>query len=103
MKAAESHLELAWRTNMTNLLCNAFFNSHTHYRVVHTEGIDNPDQRISQDVANFVVTSSKLILKMTSTIFNTVAFGGVPCSSPIPGPIPVLQCPLACCLVVSTA
>ena len=78
MWPAESHLELAWRTNMTNLLCKAFFNSHTHYRVVHTEGIDNPDQRISQDVGNFVITSTKLVLKLTSTLFNTVAFGGAP-------------------------
>jgi vitamin B12/bleomycin/antimicrobial peptide transport system ATP-binding/permease protein len=61
---------------MTNLLCKEFFKSHAHYRVVHTEGIDNPDQRISQDVANFVVTSTKLILKLSSTIFNTLAFGG---------------------------
>lgn len=61
---------------MTNALCKAFFNSHTHYRVVHTEGVDNPDQRISQDVASFVVTSTKLILKLTRTIFDTVAFGG---------------------------
>ena len=63
---------------MTKFLCKAFFNSHTHYRVVHTEGIDNPDQRISQDVNNFVITSTKLILKLTSTVFSTVAFGGAP-------------------------
>jgi ABC-type uncharacterized transport system fused permease/ATPase subunit len=81
---AESHLQLAWRTNMTNTLCNEFFNGHTHYRVVHTEGIDNPDQRISQDVGNFVVRSSKLILKFTSTVFNTVAFGGNAHMRPVP-------------------
>jgi ABC-type uncharacterized transport system fused permease/ATPase subunit len=74
---AESHLVLGWRTYLTSQMCKAFFREHTYYQVVHTEGIDNPDQRIQQDVASFVSTSTGVGLRLTQTVFNCVAFGGV--------------------------
>ena len=74
----EERLVLAWRTYLTDVLCAAFFRGHAYYRVVHMEGVDNPDQRISQDVASFVATSTTLGFGVIQRACNCAAFVSAP-------------------------
>lgn len=42
-----------------------------------TGGIDNPDQRICDDVASFVRSSVSLTLSLARKLFNCIAFAGM--------------------------
>eukprot|EP00892_Ulva_mutabilis_P009492 jgi/Ulvmu1/6915/UM031_0122.1 len=70
----EERLVLAWRAYLTDVLCAAFFRSAAYYRVVHMDGVDNPDQRISQDVAAFVADSTVLGFGVIQKACNCAAF-----------------------------
>lgn len=76
----EARLVLAWRAALTDALLAAFFRGPAFFRVVHTAGVDNPDQRISQDVATFVATSTMLGFGVVQKASNCAAFVGVPLS-----------------------
>lgn len=73
----QMRLTLAWRLHMTDLIVRAFFSDAAYYRVIHMSGIDNPDQRITQDVASFVDSSTNLLSIIAKKVFNCVAFAGV--------------------------
>lgn len=74
----EERLILAWRTYLTDTLLAAFFRGTTYFRVVHMDGVDNPDQRISQDVTTFVSSSTSLGMGVIQKASNCAAFVGVP-------------------------
>src|SRR4029453_19606954 len=46
-------LSLAWRQWMTEHLIQRYFSNRVYYRLHHSEIIDNPDQRITEDVKLF--------------------------------------------------
>jgi ABC-type uncharacterized transport system fused permease/ATPase subunit len=73
----QNRLILAWRRFLTDSLMTAFFSNEAYYRIIHMGGIDNPDQRITQDVAAFVESSTSIISILVSKIFNCIAFAGV--------------------------
>jgi ABC-type uncharacterized transport system fused permease/ATPase subunit len=73
----QDRVTLAWRTHLTNSLVSGFFANNAYYRVVHMGQVDNPDQRITQDVAAFVQSSMAIISLLVSRVFNCVAFAGV--------------------------
>lgn len=72
----KDRLVLAWRVHMTDSLVSAFFANEAYYRIVHMGGVDNPDQRITQDVDAFVTSSTAVMAVLISKLFNCVAFGG---------------------------
>ena len=57
---------LAWRTHLTETITAAFFANEAYYRVVHMGGVDNPDQRITQDVDSFATSSTKVMNTLVS-------------------------------------
>lgn len=65
----EERLALLWREWMAEHLMKRYFNNRAYYRLRGTEGVDNPDQRISEDVRNFTTMSlSFLLITLNSTI-----------------------------------
>ena len=68
---------LAWRVHMTDNLVAAFFANEAYYRVVHMGSVDNPDQRITQDVDSFTSSSTKVMNALVTKVFNVAAFARV--------------------------
>lgn len=65
----EERLALLWREWMAQHLVKRYFNNRAYFRLRGTEGVDNPDQRISEDVRNFTTSSlSFLLITLNSTV-----------------------------------
>lgn len=65
----EERLALRWRDYLARTLMKRYFNNRAYYRLGSHPEIDNPDQRISEDVRNFTTTALSLFLiLMNSTI-----------------------------------
>ncbi|MCX8514154.1 MAG: ABC transporter ATP-binding protein/permease, partial [Burkholderiales bacterium] len=62
-------LEIKWRKWLTNYYLTNWFNQQAYYKSRFlNKGIDNPDQRISEDINSFIV----LFLDLTLGLFNAV-------------------------------
>ena len=71
-------LQLKWRTWMTNQYLNSWLNKQVYYRLQLTDGAtDNPDQRISEDINQFVSLTLALLIGFLKQITTLVAFGVV--------------------------
>lgn len=73
----EERLALLWREWMAQHLIKRYFNNRAYYRLRGSESIDNPDQRISEDVRNFTVNSLSFLLMTLNSLVTLVAFIGV--------------------------
>jgi putative ATP-binding cassette transporter len=70
-------LALAWRQWMTHLLVKRFFFNRAYYRLRSSEAVDNPDQRISEDVRLFTTGVLNFLLIVVNSIVTICAFVGV--------------------------
>ena len=71
-------LQLKWRTWMTNQYLNSWLGKQVYYRLQLTGGAtDNPDQRISEDINQFVALTLGLLIGLLKQITTLVAFGVV--------------------------
>ena len=61
---------------MFDTLVTAFYANEAYYRVVHMGKVDNPDQRITQDVSQFVDSSASVLNALVSRVFSVCAFSG---------------------------
>mmetsp|Transcript_14977 Transcript_14977/g.45203 ORF Transcript_14977/g.45203 Transcript_14977/m.45203 type:complete len:636 (-) Transcript_14977:410-2317(-) len=74
----EARLKLEWRRWLTARLLGAYFSDRAFFALkLQAAGIDNPDQRICDDVPNFADTSVFLVITVIRKIFNCIAFAGV--------------------------
>ena len=94
----QSHLALCWRVWLTERLLGQYFDFDAFYRLsrpslsLHDAGgssdnaaaagapgavLDNPDQRICQDVAGFTASSVVLTVTLLQKSLNLIGFGGV--------------------------
>ncbi len=73
----EQRLALLWREWLAQHLMWRYFNNRAYYRLRGSEGIDNPDQRISEDVRNFTSNSLSFLLITLNAGVTLVAFLGV--------------------------
>ena len=73
----EERLALLWREWMTSRLIHRYFTARNYYRLRWKEEVDNPDQRIAEDVKNFTATSLSLFLILINSIITLFAFIGV--------------------------
>lgn len=71
-------LGLAWRRWLTGRFVDRYFSDRAFYRInqFQTE-IDNPDQRIAEDVKSFTQESLTLVLVVASSVLEVAAFSGV--------------------------
>ena len=95
----QSHLALCWRVWLTERLLGQYFDFNAFYRLsrpslslqtndasqspLNSEAatasgmLDNPDQRICQDVAGFTASSVVLTVTLLQKSLNLLGFGGV--------------------------
>jgi len=74
---AEQSLALLWREWMSQHLIKRYFNNRAYYRLRGSESIDNPDQRISEDVRNFTLDSLSYALMVVNSVMTLIGFLGV--------------------------
>lgn len=73
----EERLALLWREWMAQHLIKRYFNNRAYYRLRGSASIDNPDQRISEDVRNFTISSLSFLLIALNSLVTLFAFIGV--------------------------
>ena len=73
----QDKMGLYWREWMTNKFLNKYFNDRAYYEINSHKEIDNPDQRISEDVRSFTQTSLAFMLIVLSSIVNIISFTGI--------------------------
>ena len=73
----EERLALLWRDTMTRGILRRYLADGTYQRLNASEAIANPDQRISEDVRAFTVTTLSFALMALNSVFTIVAFSGV--------------------------
>jgi putative ATP-binding cassette transporter len=77
----EERLGLLWREFMTQGFVKLYLQYPTYYRMndelIRSSGIEHPDQRISDDVRTFTVTTLSFALMTLNGLFTVVAFSGV--------------------------
>ncbi len=71
-------LGLAWRRWLTTDFVGRYFSDRAFYRINQfNPDIDNPDQRIAEDVKNFTQESLTLALVLADSVLEIIAFSGV--------------------------
>lgn len=70
----EQRLALLWRLWLSRQLLKKYFQKLAYYRVGSYEGIDNPDQRIEEDVRTFTATTLSLFLIFCNALITLVSF-----------------------------
>jgi len=77
-------LGINWRDWLTNRFLNDYFSDRAYYEVNNNSKIDNPDQRIAEDIRSFTRTSLTFLLLILGSIIDLIAFTGVLWSISIP-------------------
>lgn len=71
-------LGLEWRRWLTGRFLQNYFGNRSFYRIQQFNlDIDNPDQRIAEDVKSFTLESLKFLLVFASSALQVIAFSGV--------------------------
>ncbi|MEG4327810.1 ABC transporter ATP-binding protein/permease, partial [Microcoleus sp. herbarium5] len=70
-------LSLYWRDWMTNKFLDKYFHNRAYYDINSQKEIDNPDQRISEDIKSFTQTSLTFLLIILGSIVNVISFTGI--------------------------
>jgi vitamin B12/bleomycin/antimicrobial peptide transport system ATP-binding/permease protein len=71
-------LGLEWRRWLTSYFIDRYFQNRSFYNLSHSDtNIDNPDQRITEDVKSFTHESLKLLLAVVDSLLAIGAFSSV--------------------------
>ncbi|MEG3847909.1 ABC transporter ATP-binding protein/permease [Microcoleus sp. herbarium19] len=73
----QDKLGLYWREWMTNKFLNKYFQNRAYYEINSHKEIDNPDQRISEDIKSFTQTSLTFLLVILGSIVDVISFTGI--------------------------
>ena len=73
----EERLALLWREWLAQHLVKRYFNNRAYFRLRGSESVDNPDQRISEDVRNFTVSSLSFLFIALNSLITLLTFIGV--------------------------
>lgn len=71
------HLGVNWRLWLTCHFLGRYFSGRTYYHLNDDKTIDNPDQRISQDISSFTVTSLGFLSVIFFSLVQLVSFIGI--------------------------
>jgi putative ATP-binding cassette transporter len=66
-----------WRRALTHRFLDRYFKNHAYYHLRSDPKIDNPDQRIADDIYSITIQSVTFLLILASAIFQAAAFGRV--------------------------
>jgi putative ATP-binding cassette transporter len=70
-------LALAWRQWMTERLVRRYFSNRVYYSLRSAETVDNPDQRIAEDVKLFTTEVLGYVLVVVNALVTLIVFVGV--------------------------
>lgn len=74
----QSKLGLYWRRWLTNNFLSKYFHKRHFYELaIKNKEIDNPDQRISEDIRSFTQDSLMFLLVIVQSILQVIAFSAV--------------------------
>jgi putative ATP-binding cassette transporter len=73
----QDKLGLYWRDWLTNRFLNKYMHNRAYYQLNFTEKIDNPDQRISEDIRAFTRTSLSFLLLILTSVITLISFTAV--------------------------
>ncbi|QIR38613.1 ABC transporter ATP-binding protein/permease [Tolypothrix sp. PCC 7910] len=69
---------LAWRLWLTNYFIGKYLNQRSFYEINNFQKeLDNPDQRIAEDIQGFTEISISIFLDLFNTCIQVIAFSGV--------------------------
>jgi vitamin B12/bleomycin/antimicrobial peptide transport system ATP-binding/permease protein len=71
------NLALNWRRWLTDRFLGRYFKDRGYYHLLSKPEIDNPDQRISDDIYSFTQQSLTFVLVLANALFQLAAFGWV--------------------------
>ena len=74
---SRERLSLTWRRWLTQILIKRYFFNRAYYRIRISESVDNPDQRIAEDVAHFTTSVLNYFLIIVNSVVSIVGFLGV--------------------------
>jgi putative ATP-binding cassette transporter len=74
---AEETLGLRWREWLTRHLVRRYLARHAYYRLRSRADVDNPDQRITEDVKTFTTTALSIAFILLNAAIALCAFSGI--------------------------
>ncbi len=77
-------LGLFWRDWMTNKFLDNYLHDRAYYEINSDGEIDNPDQRISEDIKSFTRQSLSFLLVILGSVIDVISFTGILWSISIP-------------------
>jgi vitamin B12/bleomycin/antimicrobial peptide transport system ATP-binding/permease protein len=73
----EQRLGTLWRWRLTRRLARLYLSDRNYYWLKGAGGLDNPDERIAEDVKTFTATTLSFALIVLNGVLTAVAFAGV--------------------------
>ncbi|HYA14821.1 MAG TPA: ABC transporter ATP-binding protein/permease [Syntrophales bacterium] len=73
----QNYLGMRWREWMTGEFLNNYFKNRNYYEIEISSKIDNPDQRIMEDIRSFTRTSLVFLLILLGSLMDLVSFTGI--------------------------
>lgn len=73
----EERLGILWREQLTWKFTDNYLTERTFQQIIGSPGIENPDQRITDDVKAFTTTTISFTLLFIGGIFSAISFSGV--------------------------
>ena len=73
----EESLGVVWREWQTKRLIDAYLKDRAFYQLEETGEVENPDQRIAEDVRTFTTTTLSFALMTLNAVITVLAFSGV--------------------------
>jgi vitamin B12/bleomycin/antimicrobial peptide transport system ATP-binding/permease protein len=71
-------LQMRWRTQLTDHFLGQWMGPHAYtHRELHHKDTDNPDQRISEDIQQYVASALGLSLSLLSAVATLISFAGM--------------------------
>jgi len=71
-------VEIRWRESETAEYLRLWMSDRAYYQMhLHRDELDNPDQRIAEDIRDFVASALGLALSLLSAFATLVSFGGL--------------------------
>ncbi len=73
----QSYLGMRWREWLTGEFLKKYFANRSYYEIESQAQIDNPDQRIMEDIRSFTRTSLGFLLIILGSLMDLVSFTGI--------------------------
>jgi putative ATP-binding cassette transporter len=73
----EDRLRLGWRQWLTRHLFQRYLAGRAYYRMKGRTDVDNPDQRITEDVRTFTEQTLAILLILTNSTITLISFSGI--------------------------